>query len=232
MFQVKIPGNVAVGTRYVAQWQKICLPMQETQEMQVGSLDWEYPLEEEMATCSSILAWRIPRTEEPGGLQSTGSQRVRHDWAHSHTSNRIILGMPWWPSGQDLVLSLLELSPGPGLGTKVLHAVWYDSLKRRRRIQMFTSAVWFHLAERLKVSAQNYYLDLLQKFFDHRGVLPILWVPKCFLIQKEMDRMYPMVGRGGKESQKVTRAMGPFIIILRNRLSFIFPNEVLCTTLT
>ena len=40
--------------------------------------------EEEMATCSSILAWEITWTEEPGGLQSTGSQRVGHDWAHTH----------------------------------------------------------------------------------------------------------------------------------------------------
>ena len=42
--------------------------MQEMREMQVGFLDWEDPLEEEMATHSSILAWRIPWTEEPGGL--------------------------------------------------------------------------------------------------------------------------------------------------------------------
>ena len=42
--------------------------------MQVQSLDWEDPLQEGMATCSSILAWRIPRTEESGGLQSIGSQ--------------------------------------------------------------------------------------------------------------------------------------------------------------
>ena len=47
--------------------------------MQVQSLGWEHPLEEDMATHSSILAWRIPWTEEPGGLQSTGSHRVRHD---------------------------------------------------------------------------------------------------------------------------------------------------------
>ena len=40
---------------------------------------WEDPLEEGMATHSSILAWRIPRTEDPGGLQSTGLQRVGHD---------------------------------------------------------------------------------------------------------------------------------------------------------
>ena len=45
----------------------------------VRSLGWEDPLEKGMATRSSILAWRIPRTEEPGGLQSMGSQRVGHD---------------------------------------------------------------------------------------------------------------------------------------------------------
>ena len=49
------------------------------QETWVQSLGWEDPLKKEMATHSSILAWRIPWTEEPGGLQSTGSQRVRHD---------------------------------------------------------------------------------------------------------------------------------------------------------
>ena len=48
-------------------------------ETGVQSLGWEDPLEKEMATHSSILAWRIPWTEEPGGLQSTGSQRVGHD---------------------------------------------------------------------------------------------------------------------------------------------------------
>ena len=47
--------------------------------MQVQSLDGEDPQEEEMATHSSILAWRIPWTEEPGGLQSMGSQRVGHN---------------------------------------------------------------------------------------------------------------------------------------------------------
>ena len=49
------------------------------QETWVRSLSQEDPLEEGMATHSSILAWRIPWTEEPGGLQSAGSQRVGHD---------------------------------------------------------------------------------------------------------------------------------------------------------
>ena len=54
-----------------------CLPgMWETG---VRSLDWEDPLEKEMATHSSTLAWRIPWREEPGRLQSMASQRVRHD---------------------------------------------------------------------------------------------------------------------------------------------------------
>ena len=50
--------------------------MQELQEIWVLSLGWEDPLEEEMATHSRILAWEILRTEEPGELQSVGSQRV------------------------------------------------------------------------------------------------------------------------------------------------------------
>ena len=55
--------------------------MQETYKMQVPSLGLEDPLEKEMATHSSILAWRIPWTEEPDGLQSIGWQRVGQDWS-------------------------------------------------------------------------------------------------------------------------------------------------------
>ena len=55
--------------------------MQEPQETQLQSLGQEDPLEEEVATHSSIFAWKTPWTEKPGKLQSVGSQRVRHDWA-------------------------------------------------------------------------------------------------------------------------------------------------------
>jgi hypothetical protein len=54
--------------------------MQEPQETQVQSLGWKDPLGEKMATHSSILAWRVLWAEEPCGLQSMGSQRVRHNW--------------------------------------------------------------------------------------------------------------------------------------------------------
>ena len=64
----------------VAQWWRIRLLMQETQEIWVQSLGCEDPLEKDMATHCRTLAWRIPWTEEPDGLQSMGSQRVRHDW--------------------------------------------------------------------------------------------------------------------------------------------------------
>ena len=53
-----------------------------------------------MATHSSILAWRIPWTEEPGGLQSIGSQRVRHNFM-ANTHNDFNEGLPWWFSGKE-----------------------------------------------------------------------------------------------------------------------------------
>ena len=58
-----------------------CLPAM--WETQVWSLDWEDPLEKEMAAHSGVLAWKIPWTEEPGRLQSMGWQRVGHNWATS-----------------------------------------------------------------------------------------------------------------------------------------------------
>ena len=70
-----LPPNLE-GASLVAQTEKNLLAMQETW---VRSLGWEDPIEKGMATHSSIPAWRIQWTEEPGGLQSMGSQRVGHD---------------------------------------------------------------------------------------------------------------------------------------------------------
>ena len=67
------------------------------QETWIWSLDQEDPLEEEMATHSNILAWRIPWTEEPGRLQPMGSQRVRQDWVtntHKDLHGRVLKGGP------------------------------------------------------------------------------------------------------------------------------------------
>ena len=79
----------------VAQTLKRLPAMRETW---VRSLGWEYPLEKEMATHSSTLAWRILWTEEPGGLQSMGSQSVGHDWVTSllHFFFTEISIRQWW----------------------------------------------------------------------------------------------------------------------------------------
>ena len=63
--------------------------MQETPEKWVQSLGQEDSLEEEMTTHSSILVWKVPWTEEPGRLQPTGLQRVRHSLATGHTHTRM-----------------------------------------------------------------------------------------------------------------------------------------------
>ena len=69
-------GIIAFWASLVAQMVKRLSAMQETR---VQSLGWEDPLEKEMVTHSSILAWKFPWTEEPGRLQSMGSQRVGYD---------------------------------------------------------------------------------------------------------------------------------------------------------
>ena len=73
------------------------------QETWVWSLGKEDPLEEEMTTYPSIPAWRIPWTEEPGGLQSTGSQRVGVNWATEHVQNQ-------WTGGPDALIQGTESS--------------------------------------------------------------------------------------------------------------------------
>ena len=74
--EVGMDIGISIEASLVAQRVKNLHAMWETQ---VRSLGWEDPLQKGMATHSSILAWRIPWTEEPGGLQSTGSRRVGHD---------------------------------------------------------------------------------------------------------------------------------------------------------
>ena len=84
--------------------------------MWVLSLGWEDPLEEGMATHSSVLAWKIPWSEEPGGIQSIGSQRAGHDWSE--------LGFPCGWAGKESACNVGDLgsiaglrrSPGEGKG--------------------------------------------------------------------------------------------------------------------
>ena len=88
----------------VAQWGKNPLAVQETC---VWSLDWEDPLEKEVATHYSVLAWRSPWTEEPGGLQSKVLQRVGHDWSD---------------------LACMQETPGPAAGIQIVKVGMRDVL--------------------------------------------------------------------------------------------------------
>ena len=72
LLNISSDSSEYIGLPVVAQWERICLPVQ---EMQVWTLGWEHPLEKEMTTHSSIFAWKILWTESPDGLQSMGSQK-------------------------------------------------------------------------------------------------------------------------------------------------------------
>ena len=94
----------------------------EKQETWGWSLGWEDPLEEHVATHSSILAWRIPWTEEPGGLQSMGSHRVRHWVTNAHTHTEIKTKQTSFSH---------PLNPKTSKGMTVHLRVWrYDEEKR------------------------------------------------------------------------------------------------------
>ena len=77
----------------------------------VWSLGGEDPLEKEKATHSSILVWSIPWTEKPGGLQSMGSQRIRHDWAFNTFTFQYLQYNPWISIGGSLHFSIFAIQP-------------------------------------------------------------------------------------------------------------------------
>ena len=89
------------------------------QETWVQFLGWEDPLEKEMTICSSIIAWRIPWTEDPGRLQSMGSQRVGHDWGTKHACMSSYMAVV--PTDMSNLKSMMT-SPGNATGHDVIHS--------------------------------------------------------------------------------------------------------------
>ena len=116
--------TTVVVTSLVAQTVRHLPRMRETQ---VWSLGWEDPLEKEVATHPSTLAWRIPWMEKHGGLQSMGSQRVGHDWATSLHFTTVVQPFvsicltykSWKPS------PLTKSLKFPGLGDLKATLLWY-----------------------------------------------------------------------------------------------------------
>ena len=111
--------------------------MQEQQEARVWSLSWEDSLEEGMATHSSILAWKIPWTEEPGRLQSMGSQTVGHEWAiwlslyfqgHFFFLNTAMPSATWPVlQGSKSAGGLVLCEPRPYRGPLPSHSSWSEA---------------------------------------------------------------------------------------------------------
>ena len=75
-----------------------------------------HALEKEMAIHSSVLAWRIPRTGEPGGLLSMGSHKVRHDWSDLAAAAYMYMGFPGSSAGKELTCNAVGLGSIPGFG--------------------------------------------------------------------------------------------------------------------
>ena len=119
--------------------------MQETQEMWVQSLGQEDPLEEEMATHSSILAWRIPWTKEPGRLQSMGSQESDMAWRlnHYHHSQLKFCSRLWpWSRKWQPTPVLL---PGKLHGQRTLQAAVHGVTKSQARLSNWAHWLTFKI---------------------------------------------------------------------------------------
>ena len=120
--------------------------------MQVQSLGWEDPLEKGVATHSSILAWRIPWTEEPGGLQFIGSQRAGHnwsDWAHMQDlglSNQMHL---LWSLTRGPKMQVIKLWDKVPLATEAAARRWSSQSSRAAGLAAAFS-VWGHLCPQLE----------------------------------------------------------------------------------
>ena len=136
--------------------------MQKTQETQVQSVGWEDTMEEGMATHSSTLAWKIPWTEEPGRLQSLGSQRVWHDWVnehtHTHTHTQWKYKVPL-TSQHNTVVLLLQI-------IKLLSVLNYSSITIIPR-KCLRTWVWIY--------HYRYLNNLLIIWWNSSGSLPSSW---------------------------------------------------------
>ena len=117
--------------------------------MQAGSLGQEDPLEKEMAIHFSILAWRIPWTEEPEGLQSLGWQRVEHDWSYlacTHTSIKQVnnnegLMSSTGNSIQYLIITCNEKDPEKSLLCIWIYIfIWSESVS----FSVVSNSLWLH----------------------------------------------------------------------------------------
>ena len=126
-----------LGDTLVAQMVKNPPAMLETG---VWSLGWKDPLEKEMTIHTSTLAWRIPWIQEPAGLQSTGLQRVRHDWAtNTHTTS---------PIQASLVVQMVKNLPA-------MKETWVQSLGQRGVWLDMTKCSTYYIFKHCLIKSNN-----------------------------------------------------------------------------
>ena len=125
--------------------------------MQFWSLDREDPLEEGMATHSSILAWRTPWTEEPGGLQSIGLQKIRHDWsdlAHMHTLTNFIT-ISYIALTIGTILNLLQTIICSFTHWFSLHKNLIITLQVRKQSERHSKGIWLAQGHALEIKPRQ-----------------------------------------------------------------------------
>ena len=151
--------------------------MQETQETQVWFLGQKDSLEEGMATHSSILAWRIPWTEEPGGPQSIQSRRVGHDWTYAHTATErrpSKTPIPWHRYLESLnVLSTKRLQRFHFRGQKVFQ-IFFFHLKTS---SIVPSEVKFSLSHFLSITQTITYQPRRRVCISRSSAVDRVWLP-------------------------------------------------------
>ena len=161
--RVASPGALVCMAALVAKMVKNLPAMQETR---VWSLDWEIPLEKGMAIHFSVLAWRIPQTEEPGGLQSMMSQRVGYDWATKTYTFVPSLWIEGVASGKQLVLSQTA-------GESVF-ALWFHCLQPLQGLESRRNPV--HPCSALRLFMEQRNLQISPRPHAGVGALFLLWM--------------------------------------------------------
>ena len=139
----------------------------EMRESWIWPLGWEDPLEEGITTHSSILAWKIPGTEEPGGLQSMKSQRVRHDRVTEYAFMYFILA-------NHFLYKTISFNPNQNTHTHT-HTHTHTYLKNQ-----YGRLLYFPFMQRV-MNTKIYILKINQNYLNWNSVLLFTWC--CFNIQ-------------------------------------------------
>ena len=190
----------------VAQWYRIHLLMQ---EKQIWSLGQEEPLEKQMTTRSSILAWRITWTEEPGRRESMGLQRARHDWTSVHNHGRLYV-----------LNTFFHSHPHPLVSPSLIFFFFFSSLKTPHITEIIlclSFSIWLVslsiMPFRLIYIVTN---GRISSFLRLNNILMSVCACVCiFLIHSSVagHRLLPYLGYGNYAAINIGVSISPWICV-------------------